>query len=192
MQRPWRVLLTGLLSMACSACFFIEPRTTAQRWSSRINNKVRKCPTGLPTAGLMEAFSQLRLPPLWWLTSLCQADINLASTIPHKWDHCPYKRRAWGPKRKSCPTWPCWLHDGTSHPLEPRGTWFHLLCATMVMVFVIASLMTKKSCSYSGLFYKHPSVLGKRGSWGKGTGCLLFTLVQNARIFLEKTQCFLS
>ena len=29
MQRPWRMLLTGLLCRACSACFLIEPRTTS-------------------------------------------------------------------------------------------------------------------------------------------------------------------
>jgi hypothetical protein len=29
MQRPWRVLLTGFLPLACSACFLIEPRTTS-------------------------------------------------------------------------------------------------------------------------------------------------------------------
>ena len=28
MQRPWRVLLTGLLLMACSACSLTEPRTS--------------------------------------------------------------------------------------------------------------------------------------------------------------------
>jgi hypothetical protein len=28
-QRPWRVLLTGLLPLACSICFLIEPRTTS-------------------------------------------------------------------------------------------------------------------------------------------------------------------
>jgi hypothetical protein len=29
MQRSWRVLLTGLLLMACSACFLIKLRTTS-------------------------------------------------------------------------------------------------------------------------------------------------------------------
>ena len=29
MQRPWRVLLTDLLLMACTACFLKEPRTTS-------------------------------------------------------------------------------------------------------------------------------------------------------------------
>ena len=29
MQRPWRVLLTGLLIMACSACFLIESSTSS-------------------------------------------------------------------------------------------------------------------------------------------------------------------
>ena len=29
MQRPWRVLLTGLLPLPCSACFLIEPKTTS-------------------------------------------------------------------------------------------------------------------------------------------------------------------
>jgi hypothetical protein len=28
MQRTWRVLLTGLLPLACSACCLAEPRTT--------------------------------------------------------------------------------------------------------------------------------------------------------------------
>jgi hypothetical protein len=28
MQRPWRMFFTGLLPLACSACFLIEPRTT--------------------------------------------------------------------------------------------------------------------------------------------------------------------
>ena len=29
MQRPWRVLLTGLLLLDCSACFLVEPRITS-------------------------------------------------------------------------------------------------------------------------------------------------------------------
>jgi hypothetical protein len=29
MQRPWRVLLTGLLPLACSGCFLIERRATS-------------------------------------------------------------------------------------------------------------------------------------------------------------------
>jgi hypothetical protein len=29
MQRPWRVLFTGLLPLACTACFLIEPKTTS-------------------------------------------------------------------------------------------------------------------------------------------------------------------
>ena len=29
MQRPWRMLLTGLLPLACSVCFLIEPKTTS-------------------------------------------------------------------------------------------------------------------------------------------------------------------
>ena len=32
MQRHGRVLLTGLLLIACSVYFFIEPRTTSQGW----------------------------------------------------------------------------------------------------------------------------------------------------------------
>jgi len=34
MQRPWGMLLTGLLLMACSTCFLIEPRITRSGMAS--------------------------------------------------------------------------------------------------------------------------------------------------------------
>ena len=60
------VLLTGLLFMACSACFLREPRTTSLGMAPAavdralpINCYLRKC----PMLDLMETFSQLRLSP---------------------------------------------------------------------------------------------------------------------------------
>jgi hypothetical protein len=75
------VLLTGLLSLTCSACSLIEPRLPAQRWHH---------PQGdLPTWSLIE-----KMPYSWiswrhfpnWSSflcdnySLCQVDTKLAST----------------------------------------------------------------------------------------------------------------
>ena len=37
MQRPWRVLLTNLLPMACSACFIKEPRINQPRDGTTYN-----------------------------------------------------------------------------------------------------------------------------------------------------------
>lgn len=51
----------------------IEPRTTSQEVAPPTigwvlsKQSLRKCPSGLPTANLMEAFSQLRFPHLRWL-----------------------------------------------------------------------------------------------------------------------------
>ena len=28
-QKPWRMFLTGLFPLACSACFLVEPKTTS-------------------------------------------------------------------------------------------------------------------------------------------------------------------
>jgi hypothetical protein len=72
MQRPWRVLLTGLLPMAYSACFLIEPRTTrsgmapdTMGWVLPHQPLIKKIP---PQACLqpnfMEAIPQFRFPPL--------------------------------------------------------------------------------------------------------------------------------
>ena len=49
MQRPGRVLLTGLLPLACSACFLIEPRTTSPGMAlptmgpPTLDHSLRKC-----------------------------------------------------------------------------------------------------------------------------------------------------
>jgi hypothetical protein len=64
------VLLRILFSMACSACFLIEPRTTSPGVApptqvsgpSHIHHYSRKCSTGLWTGYLMEAFLQVSLP----------------------------------------------------------------------------------------------------------------------------------
>lgn len=47
-QRIWRVLLAGLLSRACSACFLIQPRTLVQEWPTSIINH-ENAPRGFPT-----------------------------------------------------------------------------------------------------------------------------------------------
>ena len=63
MQRPGRVLLTGLLPLACSACFLIEPRTT----SPGMAPSTRALPSLITNRentlqlDLMEAFLQGRL-----------------------------------------------------------------------------------------------------------------------------------
>jgi hypothetical protein len=50
------VLLTGLLIMACSVCFLLEPGPPAQGWHwqsagpSPVNHQLKKCHTGLPIA----------------------------------------------------------------------------------------------------------------------------------------------
>jgi hypothetical protein len=56
MQRPWRVLLTGLLPMTCLACFLRDLRTSSPGWphpswsGSTPHHSLRKCSTGLPAA----------------------------------------------------------------------------------------------------------------------------------------------
>ena len=64
MQRPWRVLLTGLLLMTCSTCFLIEPRTTCLGvapptvgWALHHLSLVKK----MPYSPIL--FSPSRLPP---------------------------------------------------------------------------------------------------------------------------------
>ena len=57
MQRPWRSLLTGLLPMACSACFLTEPRTISpgmvslgMDWTFPYQSLIKKVFSRLPTA----------------------------------------------------------------------------------------------------------------------------------------------
>jgi hypothetical protein len=67
---------TGLLPMACSACFFIEPSITSPGMPPPIHNGLDP-PTSITSyenalqvyvqSNLLEAFSQLRFPPLCWL-----------------------------------------------------------------------------------------------------------------------------
>ena len=64
-----RMLLTGLLLMACSACFLIEPRNTSpgvmalprMDWIS-INHQLRKYPTGLCTAQSHRGIFSIEVP----------------------------------------------------------------------------------------------------------------------------------
>ena len=70
MQRQQRVLLTGLLPMACSFCFLTESMTTSSRMASpRVDwalphwSLIEKSTLQLD---LMDAFPQLRCLPLWW------------------------------------------------------------------------------------------------------------------------------
>ena len=51
MQRPWKVLLTGLLSMACSACLLKKPRATSpgmalptMGWALPYQSLIKKMP----------------------------------------------------------------------------------------------------------------------------------------------------
>jgi hypothetical protein len=67
MQRSWRVLLTGLLPMACSGCVFTEPRTTSPgvappTMGSALPHQslIKKM---LQSQILLAAFSQLRFTP---------------------------------------------------------------------------------------------------------------------------------
>ena len=58
MQRPWRVLLTGLLPLVCSACFLIEPKTTSPEMAPptmgppTLDHQPRKCPTARSHGGI--------------------------------------------------------------------------------------------------------------------------------------------
>lgn len=54
LQKPWRVLLTDLLPMACSACFLMEPRITSpgmapttMSWALPHQSPVKKLPYSL-------------------------------------------------------------------------------------------------------------------------------------------------
>jgi hypothetical protein len=53
MQKPWRVLLTGFLFMACSACFLIEPKSSDGTTHSKL---------GLPHPSLIK-----KMPYSWIL-----------------------------------------------------------------------------------------------------------------------------
>ena len=67
------VLLTGLLTMACSTCFLIHPGPLRAS-----NDQLWKCTTDLPTSQPHGTFSQMELPllkglqhkPLQWLSEL--------------------------------------------------------------------------------------------------------------------------
>jgi hypothetical protein len=86
MQRPWRMLLTGLHLMACSVCFLIEPRTTSPQmapstrgWAlphQSLIQKKKKCLTAACYGALFNLGSLLSDN-----VSLCQVDIKLAHTV---------------------------------------------------------------------------------------------------------------
>lgn len=65
--------MEGCCLLPHSSCLHKEPRPPAHRrhhsqWAGPFPHKPpMKCPTGLPVARSMEAFSQLRFPPLRWL-----------------------------------------------------------------------------------------------------------------------------
>jgi hypothetical protein len=66
-QRPWGMLLTGLLPLACSACFLIESRTTSPGMAPP---KMGPPPLVINWENalqldLIAAFSQLKLLSLW-------------------------------------------------------------------------------------------------------------------------------
>jgi hypothetical protein len=75
-QRLWRVLLTGLLSMACSACFLKEPRTTSpEKVLPLLHQSLIK---RVPTASQMRHFLSQR----YFLSedaSLYQVDVKVAN-----------------------------------------------------------------------------------------------------------------
>lgn len=72
MRRPWRGAAYGWLSKACRACFLIEPQTIFPRvslptigWTLPCQSLIKKMlyrPAKQPD--LIEAFSQLRVPPV--------------------------------------------------------------------------------------------------------------------------------
>jgi hypothetical protein len=83
MQRPWRVLLTGLLPMACSACFVIKPRTTStgvapptMGWALLNRWLIEK----MPYSFISRRHFLNRDSFLSDDTSLCQVDTKPAST----------------------------------------------------------------------------------------------------------------
>lgn len=59
--------------LACPVCFLITPGTISPRLApptpaeSCINHQSRKCSSGLPQAGLVGTFSQLKSPLLAWV-----------------------------------------------------------------------------------------------------------------------------
>lgn len=80
------MLLTGLLLVACSACFLIEPRSTSPGMALPTigrtlphQSQIKKMPNKLTYSPVLwEHFSAEA--PSSLMTSLCQVDIKLAST----------------------------------------------------------------------------------------------------------------
>ena len=68
MQRPWRVLLTGLLPMACSACSYRtqddQPGDGTKHNGMSLSSLITNWENALQLY-LMEVFSQLRILYLW-------------------------------------------------------------------------------------------------------------------------------
>lgn len=87
-QKKWRVLPTGLLFMASSACALRASKTTSPEAApptraglSHTNYELRKCPTALPTA---QSYGSVFLIEIFLLSdnsTLCQIDIKLASMV---------------------------------------------------------------------------------------------------------------
>lgn len=78
MQRPWRMLLTGLLFMVCSACFFVATRWATPptvnwvlRYPSSVKEMLRRLPTGQSGRSI---FSPEVLYPNE--SSLCEVDMK--------------------------------------------------------------------------------------------------------------------
>jgi hypothetical protein len=83
-----RMLLTGLLPMACSACFLLEPRTTSpamvpstKGWALR-HQSLRNYRAGLSSARSYGNIFSIEVSSLLSDdSSLCQVDIKLSSTV---------------------------------------------------------------------------------------------------------------
>jgi hypothetical protein len=84
------VLLTGLLPMACSACFLMQPRTTwpgtaPVAWALRINHlsRWRQCDRGCSSVDILS--SQMTQAYVSWQNRNKQTKKSLTSTYPI-WD----------------------------------------------------------------------------------------------------------
>ena len=96
MQRPWGVLLSGLFSIACSAHLLIEPRdgNTHTGLGPSPSILIKK----MPYSWILRKYflPQLKVPSDD--SSLCQADIKLASAAADSEPHVPRDLSAVGDK----------------------------------------------------------------------------------------------
>jgi hypothetical protein len=75
------VLLTGLLPMACSACFVIEPRTAhSGRGPPILIINQENAPQASPLSNLVAGIFLIEVSSSQVTLSLCQVDINLTCT----------------------------------------------------------------------------------------------------------------